>query len=103
MTKIVTAIKEFFMNIWNFRSILKLKALNKKLSSEVKNQNEDRTEFLKGFRSYLRKYLKYDASGKYIPLTGKNKAEIHATIMATYGPRLKKLNLKFTKKLQIKL
>lgn len=103
MTKIVTAIEEFFMNIWNFRSIAKFKALNKKLSSEVKNQNEERTEFLKEFRLYLRKYLKYDASGKFIPLTAKNKAEIYATITSVHGSRLKELNIRFTKQLQIKL
>lgn len=103
MTKLIKIIRQFFINLWNFRSISKFKAINKKLSSEVKNQNQDRHEFLTEFRGYLRKYLKYDASGKFIPLTGKNKAEIHATIMATYGPRLKELNLKFTKKLQIKL
>lgn len=103
MTKIFKIIKQFFSNLWNFRSISKFKKINKKLQTEVKNQDKERAQFLHEFRFYLRKYLKRDVSGKYIPITGKNKAEIYSTIMAVHGTRLKELNLTFTEKLEIKL
>lgn len=103
MTTIIKTIREFFINLWNFRQISRIKNINKKLRAEVKNQDKERAEFLLEFKVYLRKYLRRDASGQYIPLTGKNKAEIYSTIMAVHGARLKELNLTFTKRLVIKL
>lgn len=103
MAKIFKSVKNFFLNLWFFRRNLKFKKINKELKKTVVEQEKERKIFLNEFRFYLRKYLRKDASGKYIPLRGKNKAEIYATIMALHGERMNELNIKFTEDLQIKL
>lgn len=103
MAKLFKSVKHFFFNIWYFRRNLKFRSINKKLKSEVLDQEKERRIFLQEFRVFLRKYLRKDASGKYIPLSGKNRAEIYEAVMAAHGPRMRELNIGFTKKLQIKL
>lgn len=101
--KILKHIKQFFISLWNWRKERGIRIINKKLHKAVVDQDEERAEFLQEFRFYLRKYLRKDASGKYIPLKGKNKAEVYETIMAVHGPRLRELNIKFSKNLRISL
>jgi ribosomal protein L35AE/L33A len=103
MANLFNHILQFFRDLWNFRRNRKIKKINKQLVKEVKDQEKERRIFLNEFRFYLRKYLRKDASGKYIPIKGKNTAEIYTTIMAVHGEKLKALNLKFTKNLDIKL
>lgn len=103
MANLFKKIREFFFHIWNWRKNRRLKAINKELANAVLDQNKERKEFLHEFRFYLRKYLKKDASGKYIPIKGKNKAEVYEHIMYKYGERLKELNLKFTEDLKLSL
>ncbi len=103
MTKLFNFLKQLLFNLWHFRSIQRTKSINKKLKAVVVNQDKERTIFLNEFKFYLRKYLRKDDSGKYIPLKGKNKAEIYSTIMALHGDKLKDLNIKFTQDLRLKL
>lgn len=103
MKKLSSLIQNFFLFLWNFRTYRKFKKVNATLKQSVEDQSRERRDFLKNeFRFFLRKYLKRDASGKYIPLTGKNKAEIYETIMHKYGDTFKRLNLTFTENLEIK-
>ena len=103
MAKLPIKIKQFLLNLWNWRKNRRLRKINKKLATAVLDQHAERKEFLHEFRFYLRKYLKKDASGKYIPLKGKNKAEIYEHIMHKYGDRLAELNVKFSEDLKISL
>ena len=103
MAKMINHIKNFFLYLWYFRRSLKFKKINKQLKKSVLEQEKERKVFLNEFRFYLRKYLRKDASGKYIPLRGKNKAEVYEAIMAVHGVRMNELNIRFTKDLQIKL
>ena len=92
----------FLSRLWNFRELYRIKKFNRKLAVEVTKQNIDRKAFLKEFRNFLRIYLKKDASGKYIPLKGKNKAEIYEAVQAKYAKELKALSLTFTKELKLR-
>lgn len=103
MNKLFKLLGKLFKKIWYFRRDLKMKAINKELAHAVLDQNKGRKEFLHEFRFYLRKYLRKDASGKYIPLKGKNKAEIYEHVMHKYGEDLKRLNIKFSEDLKISL
>lgn len=94
---------QLFLGIWNWREKRKIKKINKKLKKAIVDQEKERKEFLHEFRFYLRKYLRKDASGKYIPLKGKNRAEIYENIMHVHGDRLKELNIRFSKDLKISL
>lgn len=89
--------------VWNYRRNQKFKKINKLLKETVIDQDKERKIFLNEFRFYLRKYLRKDASGKYIPLRGKNNAEIYAAVVKAHGDRMKELNIKFTPNLEIQL
>ncbi|WZL88320.1 hypothetical protein VS868_12005 [Salinimicrobium sp. 3283s] len=101
--KILKTIGQFLINLWPWSRERKFKKINKTLQQAVVEQEKERVEFLQEFRFYLRKYLRKDASGKYIPIKSKNKAEIYETVMAVHGARLRELNIKFSKNLRISL
>ncbi|MGI0106746.1 hypothetical protein [Salinimicrobium sp. WS361] len=101
--KALKQIGQFLLNLWPWSRERKIKKINETLKDAVVNQEKERMEFLQEFRFYLRKYLRKDASGKYIPIKGKNKAEIYETVMAVHGERLRELNIKFSKNLRISL
>lgn len=101
--KLFKKFAQLFLALWNWRKERKIKQINKKLKKAVENQEKERMEFLNEFRFFLRKYLRKDASGKYIPIKGKNKAEIYETVMHQHGARLKELNIKFSRNLKISL
>ncbi len=103
MAKIFKLFKNFLLNIWYFRRDYRIKSINNQLKNEIVDQEKNRKEFLHELQLYMRKYLRKDASGKYIPLSGKNKAEIYTAITIQHGARMKELNITFTKNLQIKL
>jgi len=101
---IINYLKNFFLSVYYFRRNRKIKRINSKLKTAVEDQTKERKTFLdQEFMVFLRMYLKKDSSGKYIPLTGKNKAEIYETIMHKYGGKLKELNIHFSKNLQVRL
>lgn len=103
MKKLFAYFKNAILFLWTFRKRQKFKKVNKILKKSVVDQSKERNDFLKNeFRFFLRKYLKRDSSGTYIPLTGKNKAEIYETVMHKYGDTFKRLNLTFTQNLEIK-
>jgi adenosyl cobinamide kinase/adenosyl cobinamide phosphate guanylyltransferase len=101
--KLLRKIGQIFLAIWNWRKNWKIKQINKKLKKAVENQEKERILFLDELKLYLRKYLRKDASGKYIPIKGKNRAEIYETVMHMHGARMKELNIKFSKKLKLSL
>lgn len=103
MARIFKKIVQFFSRLWNWRKVKRFDSINDKLEAKLKDRTKERREFLSEFKFELRKYLKRDASGKYIPLKGKNKAEIYEFVMQKHGARLEELDLKFSKDLQIKL
>lgn len=104
MKKSMAALKKFLSNIWFYFRNRKINKFNKKLENAVKDQEKERCSFLeKDFGVFLRSYFKSDASGKFIPLKGKNKAEVYEAVMAKYSEDLSRLNITFTKSLQIKL
>lgn len=103
MKKLMAALKEFFLNIWFFSRNRKIKKFNLKLEKVVEDQEKERKIFLVKFGIFLRQYFKRDASGKFIPLKGKNKAQVYEAVMTKYGKELTRLNITFTKFLEIKL
>lgn len=97
-------LKNLILSIYYYFRDWKIRGINKKLKKAVEDQTKEREVFLKDqFMPFLRIYLKKDSSGKYIPLTGKNKAEIFETIIHKYGGDLKRLNIHFSKNLQVRL
>lgn len=102
MARILKAIRDFFLNIWYFRRNRKLNSINSKLDKAIRDRHRERKSFMKLFNKELRKYFHYDASGKYIPLKGKNKAEVYGHFMHKYGERLSELDLTFTKELVLR-
>ncbi|MBO2546118.1 hypothetical protein J0871_17005 [Salegentibacter sp. BDJ18] len=103
MAKFFKPIIEFFSSIWNWRKKKRFNSINDKLETKLRDRTKERREFISEFKFELRKYLRRDASGKYIPIKGKNKAEIYEHVMHKHGTRLEELDLKFSKDLQIKL
>lgn len=102
MKRLWIAITNFFHSIWYRKRNKEFTSINEKLNNSLKERTAARIKFIKEFHKELRKYLKRDASGKYIPIKGKNKAEIHAHVIAKHGDRLKELDLVFTKNLELK-
>ena len=102
MAKFFKVIRNFFLGLWNFRTNRKLNNINNTLERTLRQRQKERKVFIKSFMKELRKYFKYDASGKYIPLKGKNKALVFEHFNHKYGDRFKELDLKFTRKLEIK-
>jgi hypothetical protein len=101
--KLLRKIGQLFFSLWNWRKGWKIKQINKKLKKAVENQEKERIQFLEELRVYLHKYLRKDARGIYIPIKGRNKAEIYETVMHTHGTRMKELNIKFSRKLKLSL
>lgn len=94
-------LKNFFFNIWNFRKIRKIKAINSKLGKAVSDQEVDRI-ILKGLIvKMVKKYLRIGAKSDYIPPTGKNHTEIRERILAEFGEPMKKLNVKISDNLKL--
>lgn len=103
MANLFKKLLSFFASIWNWRKKKRFDSINDKLETKLKDRAKERREFLSEFKFELRKYLKRDSSGKYIPIKGKNKAEIYEHIIHKHGARLEELDLKFSKNLEIKL
>lgn len=101
MKKLIKNIIDFFLYLKNFRTILRLKKINKKLHKTIEDREVDRI-ILKGqiIRS-VRKFLNIDAKSIYIPKDYKNKTEIKEKVLAEFGEDMNKLSIRINDNLEL--
>lgn len=101
MKNIIHMVSAFFNYLKSFRKNRKFELINKKLTKKVDDIVVEKI-ILKGeIVQMVRKYLRIDAKSEYIPKDFKNNTEIREQVLAKFGERMEKLNVKINAKLEL--
>lgn len=101
MKSIFLKIALFFKSIWNFRTILRFKKINKKLYKTLEDREVDRI-ILKGqIVKMVKEYIAINTSSKFIPPWYKSNAKIKEEILHKYGEEMKHLGIKLYDNLKL--
>jgi len=101
MKSIFVKIALFFKSIWNFRTNLRFKRINRKLYKTLEEREVDRI-ILKGrILKMVKEYIPINTSSKFIPPWYKSNAEIKEEILHKYGEEMKHLGIKIYDNLKL--
>ena len=101
MNSIFLKIALFFKSLWNFRTNLKFKSINKKLYKTIQDREVERI-ILKGrIVKMVKEYVAINTSSEFIPPWYKSNAEIREEILLKYGEEMKHLDIKLYHNLKL--
>lgn len=101
MNTLLKQIRYFFKFIWNFRTTLRFKRINKKLYKTLEDREVERI-ILKGrIVKMVKEYIAINTSSKFIPPWFKSNAEIKEEILHKYGEEMKHLGIKIYDNLKL--
>lgn len=91
----------FFTFIWNLRTNLRFRRINKKLYKTIEEREVDRI-ILKGqIVKMVKEYIAINTSSKFIPPWYKSNAEIKEEVLHKYGEEMKHLGIKLYDNLKL--
>lgn len=91
----------FFSFIWNLRTNLRFRRINKKLYKTIEDREVDRI-ILKGqIVKMVKEYIAINTSSKFIPPWYKSNAEIKEEVLHKYGEEMKHLGIKLYDNLKL--
>lgn len=91
----------FFSFIWNLRTNLRFRRINKKLYKTIEDREVDRI-ILKGrIVKMVKEYIAINTSSKFIPPWYKSNAEIREEVLIKYGEEMKQLDIKLYHNLKL--
>lgn len=101
MKSVFRQIAFFFTFLWNLRTNLRFRRINKKLYKTIEDREVDRI-ILKGrIVKMVKEYIAINTSSEFIPPWYKSNAEIKEEILIKYGDEMKKLNIKIYNNLKL--
>lgn len=101
MKSIFLKIALFFKSIFNFRTNLRFKRINKKLYKTIEDREVDRI-ILKGqIIKMVKEYIAINTSSEFIPPWFKSNAEIKEEILHKYGEEMEHLGIKIYDNLKL--
>ena len=101
MKSLFNKIALFFSFLWNIRTNLNFKRINKKLYKTIEDREVDRI-ILKGkIIKMVKEYIAINTSSEFIPPWIKSKAEIKEEIIIKYGDEMKQLGIKIYDNLKL--
>lgn len=101
MKSLIIKIALFFSFLWNLRTNLRFKRINKKLYTTIEDREVDRI-ILKGkIIKMVKEYIAINTSSDFIPPWIKSKAEIREEILLKYGEEMKQLDIKIYHNLKL--
>lgn len=91
----------FFSFLWNFRTVLRFRKINKKLYKTIEDREVDRI-ILKGqIIKMVKQYIAINTSSEFIPPWIKSNAEIKEEILIKFGEEMKHLDVKIYNNLKL--
>lgn len=101
MKYLFSKIAFFFNYLMNYRTIKRFKKINNKLHKTIEDREVDRI-ILKGqIIKMVRKYLNIGANSKFIPIDNRNTTEIRERVLAEFGEKMTKLDIRINAKLEL--
>jgi DUF1009 family protein len=101
MKSFLLKIALFFKSLWNFRTTLKFKSINRKLYKTIQDREVDRI-ILKGrIVKMVKEYIAINTSSEFIPPWIKSNAEIKEEVLHKYGEEMKHLGIKLYDNLKL--
>lgn len=101
MKYLFSKIAFFFNYLMNYRTINRFKKINNKLHKTIEDREVDRI-ILKGqIIKMVRKYLNIGANSKFIPIDNRNTTEIRERVLAEFGEKMTKLDIRINAKLEL--
>lgn len=101
MKSLFKKIASFFNYLWNFRTILRFRKINKKLYKTIEDREVDRI-ILKGkILQMVKQYIAINTSSEFIPPWIKSNAEIKEEILIKFGDEMKHLDVKIYNNLKL--
>lgn len=88
-----------FYYIWNIRKFRKFKNIENKLEGAVQNKQAEQVILMREISKEMKKHFPKGRS-KYIPLSLKERREIHAAILLQFGEKMQKINIVLNLKLE---
>lgn len=101
MKSLFKKIALFLNYLWNFKSIIRFKRINRKLYKTIEDREVDRI-ILKGrIKNMVKEYLAINTSSEFIPPWYKSNAEIREEVLHKYGEEMKNLDIKLYHNLKL--
>lgn len=101
MKSVIAKIALFFKFLWNIRTNLRFRRINKKLYKTLEDREVDRI-ILKGrIVKMVKEYIAINTSSEFIPPWYKSNAEIREEVLLKYGEEMKHLDIKLYHNLKL--
>lgn len=101
MKSVLSKITHFYNYLLNFRTINRFKKINTKLDKSLQDREVERI-ILKGqIIKMVRKYLNIGAKSEFIPISNRNRTEIRERVLAEFGEKMSKLDIRINAKLEL--
>lgn len=101
MNTLLKQIRYFFKFLWNIRTNLRFRRINKKLYKTIEDREVDRI-ILKGrIVKMVKEYIAINTSSEFIPPWIKSNAEIREEVLVKYGEEMKQLDIKLYHNLKL--
>jgi hypothetical protein len=101
MKSLINKIALFLKFIWNLRTNLRFRRINKKLYKTIEDREVDRI-ILKGrIKNMVEEYIAINTSSEFIPPWIKSNAEIREEVLLKYGEEMKQLDIKLYRNLKL--
>ena len=90
-----------FSFLWNIRTVLRFRKINRKLYKTIEDREVDRI-ILKGtIVKMVKEYIAINTASEFIPPWYKSNAEIKEEILIKFGEDMKKLDIKIYNNLKL--
>ena len=101
MKSLLSKIALLFTFLWNIRTNLRFRRINKKLYKTLEDREVDRI-ILKGrIVKMVKEYVAINTSSEFIPPWYKSNAEIREEVLIKYGEEMKQLDIKLYHNLKL--
>lgn len=101
MKSLFSKIALLFTFLWNLRTNLRFRRINKKLYKTLEDREVDRI-ILKGrIVKMVKEYIAINTSSEFIPPWIKSNAEIREEVLLKYGDDMKRLGIKIYNNLKL--
>ena len=94
-------ILNFFSFLWNIRTVLRFRKINRKIYKKIEDREVDRI-ILKGqIIRMVKEYIAINTASEFIPPWYKSNAEIKEEILIKFGDDMKHLDIKIYNNLKL--
>jgi len=101
MNTLLKKIRYFFKSLWNIKTNLRFRRINKKLYKTIEDREVDRI-ILKGrIVKMVKEYVAINTASKFIPPWFKSNAEIREEVIHKYGKEMDQLGIKLYRNLKL--